>query len=62
MASLKPIRHGYSDPCTIPDKCKKCKNYDPNGHSFPRCLRREDGKFIAEIEYSCFIRRPLEGE
>lgn len=59
MSSLKPIMHGWSDPCHIPDKCRQCIHYDPNGHDFPRCTRREDGKFLAEIEYSCFKRKPL---
>lgn len=57
MASLKPIVHGYSDPCEIPVKCKNCTYYDRNGKSFPRCTKREDGKFVPEIEFTCFNRR-----
>ena len=60
MAGLKPIVHGYSDPCEIPWKCKKCVYYDKNGSSFPKCTRREDGKFVPEIEFTCFNRKPKE--
>lgn len=62
MAGLKPIVHGYSDPCEIPWKCKKCANYDNNGSGFPRCIRREDGKFVPEIEYMCYVRRKVAEE
>lgn len=51
--TLKPIRHGYSDPSEIPYWCKKCEYYSSNGTDFPKCTKREDGRFKPEIEFSC---------
>ena len=57
MAGLKPIRHGGSDPCAIPSKCKECSYFLKEGSDFPKCSKREDGKLIPEVGWDCFRRR-----
>lgn len=57
MAGLKPIRHGSSDPCAIPERCRKCQHYIKEGLDFPKCELREDGKLIPEIGWDCFRRK-----
>ena len=52
--SKKPIVHGFVDPTDIPYYCKKCKHYNSGGSGFPFCDRREDGKFRAEVAFSCY--------
>lgn len=54
---LKPIIHGRFDPCEVPFYCKKCKYFESNGSGFPRCTKREDGKFNPEIGYTCYRNR-----
>lgn len=60
MAGHKPIIHGWSDPCAIPEKCRKCTHYKKEGLDYPKCDRREDGKLIPEIGWSCFRVRTSE--
>lgn len=57
MAELKPIIHGTGDPTEIPFYCKRCKFYNSNGSDFPKCTRREDGKFKPEVAFTCYLSK-----
>lgn len=57
MAGLKPIIHGNVDPTEIPSYCRMCQYYNSNGTDYPKCERREDGKFRPEIGFSCYRSR-----
>ena len=62
MSNLKPIIHGSVDPTEIPYYCRQCIHYHSEGAKFPWCDRREDGKFRAEIAFTCFKRKPAKDE
>lgn len=57
--SLKPIVHGGFDPTEVPYYCSRCVHYQSKGFPFPRCTKREDGKFKPDIEHKCLKLRPV---
>ena len=52
--ALKPIIHGNVDPTEVPYYCRKCKFYVNNTNDFPRCSKREDGKFRPLTGFDCY--------
>ena len=53
MAYKAPIVHGVGFTNEIPSKCQMCAHKVQDGGRWI-CDKREDGKFIGTIAYSCF--------
>ena len=53
MAYKAPIVHGVGFTNEIPTKCQMCAHKVQDENRWI-CNRREDGKFIGTIAYSCF--------